>query len=165
MDAAGTCIYYGNDAAGRLAIVKDSSGQELVLAYNAAGKLGRLDTRTTEGGALPRQVYYSYDASGRLTSVSTELTPDDNNIADGQVYTTAYTYDGTSFRIASVTQSDGTSGSFTYQLVGADYRVKTVTDASGISTFDYDTVNRRTDVTNGLGQQWSYFYDAADQLI
>ncbi|MCZ4324673.1 hypothetical protein, partial [Pseudomonas anguilliseptica] len=51
------------------------------------------------------------------------------------------------------------------QLVGADYRVKTVTDASGTSTFDYDTANRRTDVTNGLGQQWSYFYDAADQLI
>jgi YD repeat-containing protein len=165
VDAAGTRIHYGYDAAGRLASVKDSSGQELVLVYNAAGKLERLDTRTTEGGALTRQVYYTYDAQGRLSGVYTDLTPADNSIADGQVYTTAYTYDGTSFRIASVTQSDGTSVSFTYQLVGADYRVKTVTDASGTSTFDYDTVNRRTDVTNGLGQQWSYFYDAADQLI
>ena len=164
-EAGGGTITYTYDANGRLTSVKDSSGQELVLVYNAAGKLERLDTRTTSGGALTRQVYYSYDASGRLSSVSTDLTPADNSIADGKVYTTSYTYDGSSFRIASVTQSDGTSVAYTYELVGSEYRVKTVADASGTTTFTYDTTNRRTDVSNGLGQVWSYHYDTAGQLI
>jgi len=164
-DAHGTRISYGYDANGRLNSVKDSSGQELVLNYNAAGKLERLDTRSTAGGALTQQVYYDYDNLGRLTRVSTDLSPDDNSIADGNVYSTTYGYDGNSFRIASVSQSDGTSASFTYQLFNGEYRVKTVTDASGITTFSYDTANRRTDVLNGLGQQWSYFYDAQDRLV
>jgi len=165
-DAQGTQIAYSYDANGRLSSVKDlASGQELVLSYNAAGKLQRLDTRTTVGGALTQQVYYGYDAAGRLTSVTTDLTPADNSIADGNVYTTTYAYDGASFRIASVSQSDGTTASFSYELVGADYRIKTVTDASGVTTFTYDTVNRRTDISNGLGQQWSYFYDTQDRLI
>lgn len=163
-DANGTSITYGYDANGRLNSIKDSSGQELVLVYNASGKLARLDTRTTEGGALTRQVYYGYDAQGRLSSVSTDLTPEDNSIADGQVYTTQYTYDGSSFRIASVSQSDGTSVSFTYQLVAGAYRVHTVVDASGSHTFTYDTANRRTNVSNGLGQVWTYHYDTSNRL-
>ncbi|WP_373322002.1 RHS repeat domain-containing protein, partial [Pseudomonas paralcaligenes] len=65
----------------------------------------------------------------------------------------------------SVSQSDGTSVNFTYELVGGEYRVKTVTDASGTTTFAYDLANRRTDITNGLNQQWSYFYDEAGRLV
>jgi len=164
-DANGTRISYGYDANGRLNSVKDSSGQELVLNYNAAGKLERLDTRSTTGGALTQQVYYEYDSQGRLTRVSTDLSPDDNSIADGNVYSTTYSYDGNSFRIASVSQSDGTTVGFGYVQTGSDYRISSVTDASGTTTFTYDTVNRRTDVLNGLGQQWSYFYDAQNQLI
>lgn len=155
---------YSYDGNGRLSSIKDSSGQELVLVYNAANRLERLDTRTTSGGALTRQVYYAYDASGRLTSVTTDLTPSDNSIADGKVYTTSYSYDGASFRIAGISQSDGTSVAYTYQLVGSEYRVKTVVDASGTTAFAYDTANRRTDISNGLGQLWSYYYDAAGQL-
>ncbi|MDO9621084.1 MAG: hypothetical protein Q7I91_04170, partial [Moraxellaceae bacterium] len=164
-NANGETTTYTYDGAGRLTSVKDSSGQELVMVYNAAGKLERLDTRTTSGGPLTRQVYYAYDTSGRLTSVTTDLTPADNSITDGQVYTTSYTYDGSSFRIASISQSDGTSAAYTYQLVAGDYRVASVTDASGTTTFSYDTANRRTDVANGLGQVWSYHYDTAGQLI
>ncbi|MEO4049451.1 DUF6531 domain-containing protein, partial [Pseudomonas sp. CAU 1711] len=164
-DAFGTRIDYGYDAAGRLSSVKDASGQELVLVYNAAGRLERLDTRQVEGGALSRQVYYGYDALGRLASVTTDLTPADNSISDGRVYTSRYTYDDASLRIASVSQSDGTTVSFTYELVDGEYRVKTVTDASGTTTFSYDLANRRTDISNGLNQQWSYFYDAAERLV
>ncbi len=164
-DANGTQISYSYDVQGRLSSVKDSSGQELVLNYNAAGKLERLDTRRSAGEALTRQVYYTYDSLGRLTSVSTDLSPQDNSIADGKVYTTSYTYVESSFYIASVTQSDGTTVNFGYEQVGADYRVSIVSDASGITRFSYDTANRRTDVLNGLGQQWSYYYDTQDQLI
>ncbi|CAN7457579.1 hypothetical protein LJR232_002921 [Aquipseudomonas alcaligenes] len=165
-DRSGVVTRYGYDASGRLSSVRDaSSGQELVLSYNAAGKLQRLDTRTATGGALTQQVYYGYDGLGRLVSVSTDLTPSDNSIADGKVYTTTYGYDGDSFRVASVSQSDGTAASFTYVLVGGEYRVRTVTDASGTMTFSYDTANRRTDVSNGLGQLWSYYYDAQGQMV
>ncbi|OEC32750.1 YD repeat-containing protein [Pseudomonas cuatrocienegasensis] len=165
-DTAGVQILYAYDDSGRLSSIKDSaSGQELVLVYNAQGKLARLDTRTSAGGALTQQVYYSYDALGRLSSVATDLTPADNSISDGATYTTTYTYDGNSMRIASVAQSDGTSVAFTYQLVGTEYRVRTVSDASGMTTFTYDVANKRTDVTNGSGQVWSYFYDAQGQLL
>ncbi|WP_434577356.1 LysM peptidoglycan-binding domain-containing protein [Pseudomonas sp. Z5-35] len=164
-DANGTQITYGYDANGRLNSVKDSSGQELVLNYNASGKLERVDTRNAAGGALTQQVYYGYDAQGRLINVSTDLSPEDNSIADGNVYRTEYTYDGASFRIASVVQSDGTSASFTYQLRDGEYRVKTVSDGSGTTTFNYDIASNRTDVLNGLGQQWSYYYDTDDRLI
>lgn len=165
-DRSGVVTRYGYDASGRLSSVRDaSSGQELVLSYNAAGKLQRLDTRSATGGALTQQVYYGYDGLGRLVSVSTDLTPSDNSIADGKVYTTTYGYDGDSFRVASVSQSDGTTASFTYVLVGGEYRVRTVTDASGTMTFSYDTANRRTDVSNGLGQLWSYYYDAQGQMV
>ncbi len=164
-DANGTQISYGYDAAGRLSSVKDRSGQELVLNYNAAGKLERLDTRTNSAGALTQQVYYTYDALGRLASVSTDLSPDDNSIADGNVYSTQYSYFGSTFYMASVTQSDGTSVSFGYVQVGSEYRISSVTDGSGTTGFSYDTTTRRTDVFNDLGQQWSYFYDAQDRLI
>ncbi|SFL03892.1 LysM peptidoglycan-binding domain-containing protein [Pseudomonas sp. NFACC46-3] len=164
-DANGTQISYGYDANGRLNSVQDSSGQELVLSYNASGKLERVDTRNAAGGALTQQVYYGYDAQGRLINVSTDLSPEDNSIADGKVYRTDYTYDGASFRIASVVQSDGTSASFTYQLRDGEYRVKTVSDGSGTTTFSYDIASNRTDVLNGSGQQWSYFYDTNDRLI
>ncbi|SDA93537.1 YD repeat-containing protein, partial [Pseudomonas sp. NFACC15-1] len=164
-DANGTQINYSYDANGRLSSVKDSSGQELVLNYNAAGKLERVGTRNAAGGALTQQVYYGYDAQGRLINVSTDLSPEDNSIADGKVYRTDYTYDGASFRIASVVQSDGTSVSFTYQVWDGEYRVKTVSDSSGTTTFSYDIANNRTDVLNGSGQQWSYFYDTLDRLI
>ncbi|MBX8528743.1 glycohydrolase toxin TNT-related protein [Pseudomonas cichorii] len=164
-DANGTQINYSYDASGRLSSVRDSSGQELVLNYNASGKLERLDTRNATGGMLTQQVYYGYDAQGRLINVSTDLSPDDNSIVDGNVYRTGYAYDGASFRISSIVQSDGTSTSFTYQLLDGEYRIKTVTDSSGTTTFNYDIISNRTDVLNGLGQQWSYFYDANDLLI
>jgi YD repeat-containing protein len=165
-DRSGVQILYTYDANGRLSSVKDSaSGQELVLVYDAQGKLSRLDTRTTADGALTRQIYYGYDAAGRLSSVTTDLTPANNSITDGKVYTSTYTYDGDSFRITSMTQSDGSSVAFTYQLVGGDYRVSSVTDASGTTTFTYEVASNRTDVSNGSGQVWSYFYDAQGQLL
>ena len=61
------------------------------------------------------------------------------------------TYDSTSRRVAGVTQSDGTSLAFTYVLVGVDYRVATVKYALNTSHLPYDTVARRTTVTDALG--------------
>lgn len=145
----------------KLTTVKDvSSGQTLEFAYGTNGKLERVDTRTASGGALTRQVYYTYDASLRLSTVKTDLSPADNLITDANVYTTTYTYSGTSNRIASISQSDGTSASFTYD---ASNRVATVTDQTGVSTFAYGSLS--TTVTNTTGNTSTYTYNAAGQLV
>src|SRR4030095_8181579 len=81
----------------RLTLIQDTaSQQELRLKYglfNGVTRLQHLVMRAliedasgrataTLGSAL-RQVEYSYDSLGRLTTITTDLTPADGNIADG----------------------------------------------------------------------------------
>jgi YD repeat-containing protein len=166
----------------RLTLIQDTaSQQELRLKYglfmfNGVTRLQRLETRAliedasgrataTLGSAL-RQVEYNYDSSGRLTTVTTDLTPADGSIADGVVFVTNYTYDTTTARIASVTQSDGTSVFFTYDAAG---RVSTVKDQSGATSaqlvFTYSPATNSTAITDGNGQVWTYRYDATTQQL
>ena len=50
--------------------------------------------------------------------------------------------------------------------VGADYRVATVRDAlNNLTSFTYDTVARRTTVTDPLGFGTLLDYDALGQLV
>lgn len=81
-DTQGTQIDYGYHH-GKLSSVSDSAGQALLMVYNDAGQMVRLDTRTSPTGPLTSQVYYVYDGYGRLALVRTDLTPDDNSIGDG----------------------------------------------------------------------------------
>ncbi|TXH72383.1 MAG: hypothetical protein E6Q88_06340 [Lysobacteraceae bacterium] len=183
-DASGNRIDTLYDANGRLSQVVDAgSGQRLVLTYatvagTALTRLSKVETRalatdaagraTTTLGALMKQVEYGYDSLGRLTSVKTDLTPE--NTADHRFYVTGYTYDGASFRVASILQGDGTAAgtayaNFSYEQVGASavYRVKTVTDAGGTHSFDYSIANQ-TRVSDDSGREWRYLYDAQQRL-
>jgi YD repeat-containing protein len=182
--ATGQIEHYENTVHGRLLSVTDPQGNTTTYSYNANGTPSSIASASgetvhfdytglnltgirvvTSGGATLTRTHYAYDASGRLSSVTTDLSPEDNSVADGKVYTTSYTYDGSSRRIASITQSDGSSLSFTYLQVGADYRVASATDAAGrITSYTYDTANRRTTVTDPLGLVTAYAYDAAGQL-
>ncbi|OHX11189.1 hypothetical protein BI347_15905 [Chromobacterium sphagni] len=113
---------------------------------------------------------YGYDSANRLISVSTDLTPTDNSIADGQAYTTRYRYDGASQRLASIQQDDGSRLDFGYVLVGSDYRIQTVSDvradgATLTTRFDYDAVNHLTTITDAARQTTLLSYDAAGQLL
>ena len=174
---------------GRLVSMRDPSGNTVTYAYDSASGLLRSATKS-DGEATyydyvgnnlsqVRSTYakdgatqtltrtrYGYDTSNRLTSVTVDLTPEDNAIADGKTYVTTYTYDGTSKRIASVTQSDGSRLTFAYQPFGADHRVSSITDALGqVTRFEYDIEARRTTVVDPLGLRTRYDYSATGQLV
>ncbi len=142
-DADGNGLTFIYNAAGLITQVSDASGETTFLDYSGKN-LTDLRTVTSAGQTLIR-TRYAYDTSNRLIQVITDLSPEDASIADGKTYVVSYAYDGTSKRVASITQSDGTSVAFTYELVadgtGTNYRVKTVTDA----------LNRTTTLTYTLG--------------
>ncbi|KAK47824.1 hypothetical protein BG58_41105 [Caballeronia jiangsuensis] len=163
---------YAYNAKGLLSEVTTSNGDITHLDYNAAGQLvtlraeycqanGQRETATT--------TRYTYDAQGRLSEVFVDLSPLDSNIADGNAFKTTYTYDDTSSRIASIAQSDGSRIAFTYVLVGGDYRVATMAQTADdgvtrVSSFSYDTANRKTAITDPLGFKQVLTYDAAGRL-
>ena len=167
-DANGQSLSFAYNGAGLLASVTTAAGEATFYDYNASNQLTQLRTlsKSSEAAGLDRtltRVRYGYDASNRLSTVTVDLSPEDNSITDGRVFTSTYTYDGASKRIASITQSDGAKLSFTYD---ASQRIQTVTDAlGGVTTFGYDSANRATTVTDALGQASTYRYDANGQLL
>ncbi|MBC8731577.1 LysM peptidoglycan-binding domain-containing protein [Paraburkholderia sp. UCT2] len=171
-DRDGNTVGYAYNAAGQLAQVTTAGGDVTYLDYNAAGQL--TDLRSVYRGmgnslVTSTTIRYAYDTQGRLSRVTVDLSPEDNSIADAHVYTTTYTYDGTSSRIASITQSDGSQVMFTYLQVNGEYRVATIGEKADdgvfrITTLSYDTANRQTTVTDPLGYRKVLTYDDAGRL-
>ncbi|MGK6317889.1 hypothetical protein, partial [Sphingomonas sp. DT-204] len=107
---------------------------------------------TTYAGSTLTRTRYAYDSANRLTSVTVDLSPEDNSIADGKTYVTTYTYDGMSKRVATITETDGSQLAITYDGLG---KVKTLTQtvASGVTrttTIDYHW--GYTNITDASGQ-------------
>ncbi|MCO4091567.1 MAG: RHS repeat protein, partial [Sphingorhabdus sp.] len=119
------------------------------------------DTQTGLNKTLTRTRYvYS---GNRLASVINDLSPEDNIITDGRVYTTNYTYDGNG-RALTISQTDGTLLSFAYDGQG---RVISSTEAveAGVSrttTFAYGA--GYTNVTDPQGNVTSLYYNGTGQL-
>lgn len=171
-DTDGNTVKYGYNAAGQLTQITTAGGDVTYLDYDAAGRLsalrsvyqqanGQSETETT--------VRYTYDAQGRLSQVVTDLTPEDNSIADGNVFTTTYTYDGTSNRIASIGQTDGSRVEFTYELIDGEYRVATIGQSADngvvrVTKLQYDLAKRETTVTDPLGFVQVLSWDEAGRL-
>jgi YD repeat-containing protein len=158
----------------RLTMIRDSaSQQELRLKYglfNGLTRLQRLEANqliddanghaTTTLGDPLRLVEYDYDLLGRLTTVTRLLNPTSNGTPIGAGFITNYGYDGSSTRIASVMQSDGTSTSFTYDAAGRLSAVKDDGGAPGTQlAFAYDLQPNSTAITDGDGQIWTYRHD------
>ena len=170
---------YSYDANGYLSQVSEGwvGGQKTYLDYDANGLLTKISLESyaanEDGTADTSQVktyntvYYTYypevNGVSRLKEVKIDLN-NDNDLATGEVYTTTYTYEADSTRIESISQTDGTHVSFTYEQAGADYKVKTMTDAQGDTTvFTYGASS--TDVQDALGNITTFHYDAQNRLI
>ncbi|WP_010545504.1 RHS repeat protein, partial [Sphingomonas elodea] len=112
---------------------------------------GYLDNGTNTNRVLTR-TRYGYDGYNRLSSVTVDLSPEDNSIADGRVYTTSYSYYGTSKLIQTISQTDGSSVTIGYDGAG---RVTNWTQAVA------DGVSRTTSI--GYGAGYTVITDAAGQ--
>ena len=184
-DINGDVIGFTHDSSGRLTSITDfgtgtTAGQKIELVYGTvalsngttATRVIQLNTysltmdansrATSTVGTALQQVTYTYDGMGRLQSVTTDLTPLDttDSAKPNTLYTTSYTYWTTTSLIASITQSDGTTASFTYD---GSNRVLTATTGSGAQavtqTFNYVNPTTTTVTTGGL--TWTFKYDAA----
>src|SRR5882724_905819 len=192
-DPSGHVIRFGYDG-GRLNTIIDNSelngtgsgsGQKFVLSYGvvpgSVPPVTRLlsvstfeltndptanDRATATMGPALQRVSYTYTATGLLKTVTTDLTPTEStdNADPTKLYTTTYGYDGTSSRISSITQSDGSSVSFTYD---GSNRIASVTDASGTQTFTYLDHSTQIKYEDGTanGQVWTYTYDPTTKQL
>ena len=160
----GQTLTYGYDAtSGQLTSVSSSDGEVVRYVYSG-NLLQQIIAPITMGDGISgfstsqaSMQSYTYDRTGRLTGVSIILTTD-----SGNAYQSTYTYDGTSKRVQSVTESDGTKLTFAYDT---SLRIKTVTDGLGnVTTYTYDTTNRKTSVLAN-GQTTVYAYDTTGQLL
>ena len=175
------------DNSGRIVAVKDNTGGanlSLTYEYNGAnlsriidasgdktyfdfsnGNLVAIRTRTAANPTVDFvRVRYEYDASNRLKKVITDLTPE--NSTDSKTYWTSYAYADTSSRITSIEQSDGSKLSFLHEQIDGvgPWRVTKVTDGeSRVTKYDY-SVPGKTKVTDPLGNQLQFSYDAQGQL-
>ncbi len=208
----GTAERYFDDAAGKIKRVTDNVGNVMSFTYDGSGRLslvttsdgawirydwsgstnnisqivtGYTDLATSTSQTLTR-TRYGYDTSNRLTTVTVDLTPDDNSIADNKKYVTTYGYDASN-RVNSITQSDGSVMSITYdgsgrvstlvQTVASGVtRTTTLTYSSGYTTvtspdgqvtrLDYDVNGNLTKITappaysGAAAQVWQFAYNA-----
>jgi YD repeat-containing protein len=145
-DTDGNSLSYTYSAAGLITQVSDASGESTFLDYTGTNLT---QIRTVMGAVTLTRVRYGYDASNRLSTVTVDLSPADNSVADANTYVTTYTYDGTSKRVASVAQSDGTRLTFAYVQVGTDFKVASITDALGqVTSFGYTAAAVPTTTAN-----------------
>lgn len=128
---------------------------------------GYTDLATSTAKTLTR-VIYTYDSSNRLSTVTTDLSPGDNSVADNQKYVTTYTYKATTgYQIATISQSDGSLLSINYESALATARVTSLTQtvAAGdtrVTMLTYGT--NFTTITGPDNQVTRMDYDAKKQL-
>jgi YD repeat-containing protein len=170
-DTSSGASYSFSYSNGQLAQITAGDGDTLIFGYNTSHQLISLSIQEVPPGqstAVTRQaVSYGYDSQGRLTSVTTTLASDTNSNTTAS-YTTTYTYQGGSTDLISrVTQSDGTTVSYSYtQDAQGAYQVTGITTGSGPAaqtlTLSYGT--NSTTVTDGLGNVTTYQTNAQGQL-
>lgn len=190
-DPSGNTVQYNWGADGLIASVGATSADGTVesLLFSYSGVNLASVARATTGGAgtdVSTLVRYTYDSLGRLATVSYDLSPGDNSIADGRVYTTRYSYVDASKYLAAVEQPDGSRLSFSWTPTGdGGYRVDSITDGFGrvtrylwsdsqcrvvdpfgaVTTFDRDAAGQLIRITDATGLATSLVYDGDGNVV
>ncbi len=140
-----SAVKTGYDANGQLVTQTDGLGRTTRYGRDP---LGRVSSMTDP---LGRKTIYRYDPAGRRQSVT-----------DPAERTTYYSYDDAD-RLVYLSSSSGTPKAITYGY-DVDDQLTSMTDATGRSSFGYDSLGRLAVSTDGRAKTLRYGYDLADRL-
>jgi RHS repeat-associated protein len=154
------------DALDRPTEVHRADGSVTKTAYTATGDVAS----RTDG--LDHDTDYGYDLMRRLTTVTDPLgriehftyDPAGNRLTekDPDNRTTTLAYDNANQLTATSYSADATrNATFSYN---ADGQRTAMIDASGTSSWTYDSIGRLASSTNGAGQQSTYHWDIGNRL-
>lgn len=185
IDALGNPTYYTYDGNFNLASVTNALGESETYTYNNAGEAitstdflghttyfsytGSFNQLTSMTDANGNVTQYSYSASGDLlgttyangTSSSSTYDPEGNALsfvnANGQPIT--YTYNSAG-QVLTESFSDGSSYVYSYDNQG---NLLTATDATGTTTFTYNSADEMAEVAYPNGMYIKFQYNTAGQ--
>jgi RHS repeat-associated protein len=164
----------------RIASMVDGIGTTS-YTYKAVGTLGAGQVATVDGPLTNDTITYTYDELGHVTNrdingtgVTWAFDTLGRTTSEVNVLGTfAYTYDGTTNRLATVTYPSNQTSTYSYFGNTQDHRLQTIhhkyPNQATLSKFDYTydalgnilTWRQQADSTAVL---WKYTYDVADQL-
>ena len=181
-------VTYTYDSVGRLLTKTFGNGVVASHTYDAAGKVVRTENRDSVGGVISF-LDYTYDQTGRVTSIDTEdglwtyAHDAVGQLIRAQFASTnldipaqdlQYFYDPAGNRtrtvINGVTTDYTTNELNQYSQVGSvlftyddDGNLASRTDGANVTTYTYNAENRLTGASRGT-DTWSYTYDALGRL-
>jgi RHS repeat-associated protein len=137
--SAGACVYT-YDLAGNVETLTLPNGLVTRSTYDTLNRLTNLRTTRSSNGAVPLDLTYTYDASGRRTQVSGTVP-----ISSGTVPVTVdYTYDPAS-RLTGETRAGSSPYVITYAYDKAGNRTQQTRDGT-TTVWSVDAANRLTNI-------------------
>jgi YD repeat-containing protein len=161
MDALGNTTRFEYDAAGNLTRQIDPEGKENRFAYDTHG---RMVLQTDGAGNETRRIYETPDPAGCPTCVSGGTRQPDRIVYP--TFTKRFAYDQ---RGRKIEETDVLSESKAYTTL-LDYdpagnRILKTDKMGRTTTYEFDALNRLTQVTDPLGNPTHYVYDSRDNLV
>jgi RHS repeat-associated protein len=162
---------YGYDAVGNLLAKTDRKNQTIQYVYDA---LNRLTSKVYPDSTTANYVYdlvgkiqqvsdptgtygFAYDNMGRLIGTTTQY-----SFLPGFNFQNGYSYDAASNR-KTLTAPEGSTNTYNYDTLN---RLSTLTNSlTGQFGFGYDALDRRTQLTRPNGINTNYSYDSVSRLL
>ncbi|MBC7768716.1 MAG: RHS repeat protein, partial [Phycisphaerales bacterium] len=167
-DANTITFHYNSSDPTKLERVETADGGYTAYVWTGA-HITKVETYVTGGLSTPSltRTYYAYDSEDRLASVTVDLSPEDNSTASGGAYTITYGYDGTSNRVTSISQSDGSLLTIGYIYDSGSLSFRVTSLAQTVATGDTRTTNieyfaGRTEITDARGQVTKLYFEISD---